>query len=142
MKKLFVLGLLFISVLLVSCSETKTEFEVVNPAVGVFDLGDSWEVNISFVVKGPELKKEGDNFNSKISFVMDLVKPNGEIIINKTNGLSESNFNESKKDVSVNAQFELDSTFVSGKYKMIINVKDLISNKDFKIEKEFDLAND
>jgi len=47
---------------------------------------------------------------------------------------------EKLTDQQLNIQFELDSTFVKGKYKLVINIKDNNSAQTVAAEKEFDLG--
>jgi hypothetical protein len=119
--------------------EELVSFEAFNPEVGVYDLGDGWEINPTTFVKGFIQPEENGTYTAKISFVIDLIKPDGTKIQNIANGIEEKNQNEKFSDLRIEAQFELDTTYSIGNYKLILNLKDEHSKKTFSIEKDFAL---
>ena len=139
MKYLF---FLLVSFFFVSCSETEVKFELVNPEVGAYDLGDEWEVNASVVVKGFELKESEQKYISKLTYNIDLTTPDGLTLKAVASGVRDSSFDEKKSDLSLDAQFVLDSTYTLGNYKLTFSIKDELSRKSIQTVKEFELTDE
>jgi hypothetical protein len=122
MKKVFflIVGLFVIT----ACSKKEVPFEVFSPEAFAFDLGESWEVNASARVKGfTQLEKDG-TYKASIKFSVGIVKPDGHKIESVFNDEKTETKNEVIMDLPLEAQFELDSTFVSGEYKLIFIAED------------------
>ncbi|MHC1738194.1 MAG: hypothetical protein AB9882_09315 [Ignavibacteriaceae bacterium] len=139
MKYLFFVIIIFT---FFACSKEDVKFELTNPEVFAYDLGDEWEVNTSVVVKGFQLKESDQKFISKLSFNLNLTTPEGVILKSMANGVKDSSFDEKKNDLSLDAQFSLDSSYALGTYKLIINIKDELSQKSLQIEKDFELTDE
>lgn len=133
-KKIFVI----ISLLLITaCGKKEVPFEVFSEEAFAFDLGDSWEVNAQVRVKGfTQLEKDGV-YNASIKFSVDLIKPDGDKIESVFEDEKYETKNEVIMDLPLEAQFELDSTYQTGNYTLIYNIKD--NNSDSKISKEIKL---
>lgn len=146
MKKILLSIMLGLALILglISCGdkEEPIKIEAFNPEVGVYDLGDGWEINPSVFVKEFLQPEESGTYTAKISFMIDLVKPDGSKIQNIANGIEEKSQGEKFTDLKIEAQFELDTTFSVGQYKMILNLKDEHSKQTVSIEKDFTLDNE
>ena len=140
MKYLSILFLMFLFV--TGCvKKEETKLEAINPEAAAFDMGNgAWEVNASVIVKGFQQNEIDGVFNSEISFNADLQKPDGSLVANKFSDVMMAKAKEKLSDQQLNIQFELDSTFVNGKYKLVINIKDNLSTQTVIAEKEFDLS--
>ncbi|MDP3683766.1 MAG: hypothetical protein Q8S01_07510 [Ignavibacteria bacterium] len=139
MKKYFILlSFLFIF----GCGKKEeTKLQAINPEAAAFDMGDgAWEVNASVIVKGFQQNETDGLFNSELSCNVDLQKPDGSLAANKFSDVMIAKEKEKLTDQQLNIQFELDSTFVKGKYKLVINIKDKNSTQTVTAEKEFDLG--
>jgi len=136
--------LLFIFIIFAffGCSKDEIKFELVNPEVFAYDLGDEWEVNASVVVKGFQMNESEQKFISKLSFNIDLTTPEGVTLKSLSSGVKDSSFDEKKNDVSVEAQFTLDSTYALGNYKLTIKIKDELSQKSLQTVKDFELTDE
>lgn len=134
-----ILNLIILFALFVSCAKNEDKkFEAFSPEAFAYDLGDSWEVNATVNVRGFMKIETGEEFSASLDFSVDLVSPKGET--------SKNIFSDSKevKEKEINylqleGQFELDTTNVEGKYKIIFNIKDNNSNKSTFAEIEVDL---
>lgn len=138
MKKIFLV--LVALIFLISCSKKAAPFETFSEEAFAYDLGNSWEVNSQVRIKGfTQLEKDGI-YTASIKFTVDLIKPDGE----KVTGVFEDEKSETKNevimDLPLEAQFELDSTYLAGNYTLIFNVQD--NNSDNRASKEikFDLS--
>jgi len=136
--------LIFSFLLITGCSKKEeTKLQAVNPEAAAFDMGDgSWEVNASVIVKGFQQNETDGLFNSEISYNVDLQKPDGSLAANKFSDIMIAKEKEKLTDQQLNIQFELDSTFAKGKYKLVINVKDNNSAQTATAEKEFVLGDE
>jgi len=123
-----------------SCTgENDVKFEAFNPEVFSFDIGDEYEINASVRVKGFEIKGEGTEFNSSIGYELDLVKPGGETEKAFISKIEDFNFSEKVSDTGIDIQFNLDTTFSKGQYKLIFNLKDVFSGKTANTSADFTL---
>lgn len=135
---IFIFSFLFIT----GCGKKEeTKLQAVNPEAAAFDMGDgTWEVNASVIVKGFQQDEVDGFFNSELSYSVDLQRPDGSSVKNKFSDVMTNKEKEKLSDQQLNIQFELDSTFIKGKYKVVINVKDNYSAQTVTAEKEFDLG--
>lgn len=137
MKNIF--SLILLLVLIVSCGKKEeVKFETFSPEAFAYDLGDSWEVNATVNVRGFKKIEIEDELSASLDFSVDLVNPAGEIIENIFTDSKEAREKEINY-LQIEAQFELDTTNVEGKYKIIFNIKDNNSNNSTSAEIEVDL---
>lgn len=138
MKKiLIVLVILF----LFSCSKEEN-FELFSPEAFAYSLDSGWELNATVFCKGFSQKETNDIYSSNLIYNISLVNPNQDTIKNFDNGNIEEENEEKIKEIKIEIQAEMDSTFISGKYLVIFEVKDVFSDKKATIKKEFEIAND
>jgi len=134
--------LIFSFLLITGCGKKEeTKLQAVNPEAAAFDMGEgASEVNASVIVKGFQQDEVDGFFNSELSYSVDLQRPDGSSVKNKFSDVMTNKEKEKLSDQQLNIQFELDSTFITGKYKLVINVKDNYSAQTVIAEKEFDLG--
>lgn len=137
MKK--ILLFFFFLLITVSCSKKeKVKFEAFSPEAFAYDIGNSWEVNATVNIRGFAKSERDDQFLVSLSYKVDLINPDGE----KRKDMF-SDFKEVKEkeinDVQLEAQFELDSSSVQGKYKIVFIIEDNISKNSISTEVEFNL---
>jgi hypothetical protein len=136
--------ILLSGVLFYSCSkEEPSNLSAYNAEAFAYDIGDRWEVNASTRVKGFEQKEQGDNkFIATIAYDVDLITPAGDTLRALISKVEDKNASEKMTDIGLDAQFELDSTYTEGEYKVFFMVKDVLSGNNastyasFKIENE------
>lgn len=149
MKIFSLFFLLFL--LTIACSKKEENFEGFSAETFAFDLGDKWEVNATVRVKGVKQVKvedgdgsevkvdNGEGYYSALTLNIDLVHPDGKIEKNKFSYTHSKKSNEILRDIGLEAQFELDSTYSDGIYKIVFNISDAHSQKSTSIEKELEL---
>jgi hypothetical protein len=138
MKKLLVLiPLLLIAV---ACSKKEKKLELFSPEAFAYTLESGWELNISCQAKGYELVEQKGKYYSKLSFVIDIKKPDGTITSNVQSGKVEQLANEEDADTQLNVQIKLDEKYKPGNYLVIVNFRDELTGKKLKIDKQFDLS--
>ncbi|MDT3695524.1 MAG: hypothetical protein ROY99_03965 [Ignavibacterium sp.] len=137
MKK--VLIIIFGLFAIVSCGKKDVKFEAFSPEAFAYDLGDSWEVNSQVMVKGfLQFEKDGI-YTASIKYSVDLIKPNGEKVQSIFADEKQETKDEAIMDVSLEAQFELDSSYQEGSYKIIYKILDLNSENQTNIEVQLEL---
>lgn len=137
MKNIF--NLVLLSALIVSCNEKEDiKFEAFSPEAFAYDLGDLWEVNATVNVRGFKENEKEEKLSASVDFSVDLVNPEGDTLANI---LSDSKEVEEKEInyLQLEAQFELDSSYAEGKYKIIFNIKDRYTNNSTSAETEVEL---
>lgn len=134
MKKLFITVLTLL--LITSCSKKEEKFEAFSTEAFAYDLGGSWEVNATVRIKGFNqiIDKETGNYAATISLVVDLVKPDSTVEKGKFSYVHSETSKEKISDVGLEAQFELDSTYQEGDYRVIFHIKDANSDNQTSIE--------
>lgn len=136
--------LLFIaSLFLSSCSkEDEGKLEAFSTEAFAYDLGSGWEVNASTFVKGFKQEQEGESYTALLSYDIDLITSKGDTITSLISRTEDKKNNEEMIDTELEAQFELDSAYTPGTYRIIFRVKDGLTNKtavssaDFEISEE------
>jgi len=117
--------------------DEETKLEAYNADAFAYDLGDNWEVNATTRVKGFLQKEENGTFTALLSYDIDLVTAAGDTIKSMISRSEDKIKNEKMSDVDLETQFELDSTYAEGNYKVIFNVKDANTQQTAKSSAEF-----
>jgi hypothetical protein len=139
MKKLAVV-IILLSFLMSCGKKEEVKFEAFNPEAFAYDLGESWELNSTVNLRGFNQKESQGEFSASISFSVDLETPSGEIINSIFEDTSEKSGSESIPELQLEAQFEIDSSYVPGKYLVHFNIKDNFSGDVIKNSVEFELT--
>jgi len=134
------LALIFFAFLLNGCNNEEVKFEAFSPESFAFDIGDRWEVNAPVNVKGFNQKEIEDTFYASITYSVDLILPDDKKIENIFNNTEEVTKEEEILDIQLEVQFELDSTYTVGKYKLLFTIQDNFSEKSTEASIEFDLT--
>ncbi len=129
-------------ILLSSCSKDEKKLEAFNAEAFAYDLGNSWEVDASVRVKGFKQNENNNKFTTTLSYNIDLVKPAGDTVKSLVSKTEDKSNDEEFMDVPVEIQFDLDSTYADGEYKLVINVKDAESGKTASASASFSLKKD
>ncbi|MDO8550124.1 MAG: hypothetical protein Q7S39_08255 [Ignavibacteria bacterium] len=134
---------LLIGSLFCSCNkEEPVKIETFSTEAFAYDLGNSWEVNATTRVKGFSQKEEGNNFRATIAYDIDLVTPAGDTIKALIIRVEDKTDSENITDIPLEAQFELDSTYAAGEYKIVFNVKDVLNNNKAISTASFKIVNE
>jgi hypothetical protein len=140
MKYLSISSLIFLF-LFSSCSKKdETKLEAFSPEAFAYDIGGAFEVNASTRVKGFQQKEENKKFKASLAFDIDIVKPNGDTIKSMITRVEDKINDEKMTDVPLEIQFNLDSTYALGKYKLIFDIKDVNTKQTTTSSAAFDLS--
>lgn len=123
MKKIF---LLFISLLvIVACTKKQVPFEAFSAQAFAFDLGDGTaEVNASVRVKGFKQTEKDNIYNASVAYEVDLIKPDSSVVNSVFKYVQKSEKQEPINDISLEAQFILDSSYQAGSYTLVFRIAD------------------
>lgn len=130
MKKIL---LIFLAALLFSScgkKEDVNKLEISKTEAFAYDIGDEWEVNAIAQVKGFSQISENEMFKAQLSYDIDLIKPSGETIKSLISKIVDKTDSEKMPDTQLDIQFNLDSTYAAGEYKIVINLKDVESGQE------------
>lgn len=134
--------LFFLTVILfISCNKKEDKFEAFSTEAFAYDLVGSWEVNATVRIKGfTQIEdKETGNYAATISLIVDMVKPDSSVEKGKFSYVHTETSKEKISDIGLEAQFELDSTYQEGDYKIIFHIKDANSDNQTSIETDLEL---
>ena len=140
MRKLL-LVLFFISVF-VSCSKEEKNLELKEINVAAMNMGGNWAVMGTASINGFEQLEENDKYKAKISYYVNLITPAGDTLQEIDYGVVDDEDDEEILIANVEVQVELDSSFVTGNYKMLFYITDDVSGNTAEAEKSFDITPD
>jgi hypothetical protein len=140
MKYILISSLIFIFVLSSCSKKEETKLEAFSAEAFAYDIGDAFEVNASTRVKGFQQEEDNKKFKASLAFDIDLVKPNGDTIKSMITRVEDKINAEKMSDVPLEIQFNLDSTYAIGKYKLIFEIKDVNSEQKTSSSADFDLS--
>lgn len=116
--------------ILSGCSKEKpSKLEVFSSEAFAYQIGDSSEVDATTRVKGFKEEMKNGMYSATIGYDIDLVKPNGDTVKSIVSKVEDKSKKEKFSEIPIDIQFDLDSTYVKGKYKIVIRVKDALSNQ-------------
>ena len=127
-----------------ACSKKKEEkLKAYNSTAFAYDLGDkSWEVDASARVKGFTQTAEGNMYKTSIAYEINLVTPKNDTIKSLISKVVDKSEKESMSDIGLEAQFDLDSTYTYGTYKILWDVKDVATNDTASTTTKFNLSSE
>lgn len=129
--------------LFTSCGKKEeSKLQAYNAEAFAYDIGGSWEVNATTRVKGFYQKENNGIYTATLYYEIDLITANGDTLKSIISKTEDKTNHEKMSDVDLETQFELDSTYSDGTYKVLFNVRDVnsqqsaISSAEFIIENE------
>jgi len=136
----YFIALVFIAFLICGCSKEEVKLEAFSPESFAFDIGDTWEVNALVNVKGFVQKEADDIFSASVKYSVNMITPDGKVITNVFEDAKVVNEEEEITDIPLEVQFELDSTYTIGKYKLLFNIRDNFSEESTEVTIKFELT--
>ena len=129
MKKIF--PIIFIVFLLISGCTKKQEvkLEAFSPEAFAYGLGDSSEVDATVRVKGFQQDENNGWYSATLSYDVDLITTKGDTIKSIISKVMDKKQKDKIADTPLEIQFDLDSTYTKGSYKLIFRIKDALSGK-------------
>jgi hypothetical protein len=140
MKKVLSFAIIILFVL-AACSKQEVKFETLSSEAFAYDIGNGTsEVNASVRVKGFTQNEKNGEYSSSISFTVDLQKPDSSIVKSIFHDVHKESDHEPISDVGLESQFDLNSTYTEGNYKLIYNITDDISKNKLTATVSFDIS--
>lgn len=137
-KILFILPVLMT---LGACSsQPEPNLELFSPDAFAFNIGDYWEVNATIYAKGFAQAEREENYIYRLSYSVDVITSESDTIISIFDDWIEEESPEEYLDTQLEAQIEIDSSFMPGKYRLIFNVKDELYDQSSSIAIDFNLT--
>jgi hypothetical protein len=118
------------------------KIETFSPEAFAYDIGDGWEVDATTRVKGFAQNENEGKYSATLAFDVDLVTAKGDTVKELISRVEDKTDKERMTDVPLEAQFDLDSTYTMGDYKVIFKIKDVISNQTAVSTASFKLSKD
>jgi len=142
--KYSVVAIILFLFLFSACSKKKEEkLNAYNSTAFAYDLGGgSWEVDATTRVKGFAQKEENNMYTASLAFEINLITPKNDTIKSLISKVVDKSEKEKMSDTDLEAQFDLDSTYSAGTYKLIWKVKDVHSNDTSSTSADFKLSNE
>lgn len=134
---------LFSFIIFIGCSDNEeTNLEAFNPEAFAYDIGETWEVNATTRVKGFEQKEENGKFTTSLAYDINLVTPDGKTLNSLISKVEDISGSEEMTDTALEAQFELDSTYMQGKYELMFEITDVLTGRTVTSTASFNLSDD
>lgn len=132
MKNIFTF--LFLALLLFTGCSKKEEIKLTTSGKNAFadDLNGSWEIQALTELHGFDQNENDGKYFASIFYSVDVITSDGKVL--KSLFTKQVDKNESEKITGINleAQFNIDGSYPSGNYKLVFNIKDLLSGLTLK----------
>ena len=134
-------GLLILLGFVFGCKkEDSVKLEATINQAYAFDIGSAWEVNISTKVKGFNQEEHNGKFKMSLSYTIDITTPTGKTVNGVISKTEDRIDKEKMADFILDSQFNLDTTYTPGKYKVVIDIRDVITGRAASATGSFDLS--
>ncbi len=132
MKKIFTF-LVLILLLVIGCSK-KNEVQLTTSGKNAFaaDVDGSWEVQALTELHGFDQQKKDGNYTASIFYSVDVITSDGKILKSLFTKQVDKKESEKITGVKLEAQFNINGSYPAGRYKLVFNIKDILSNKTLK----------
>jgi hypothetical protein len=139
MKKIFPV-IFFVLIIISGCTKKQeVKLEAFSPEAFAYGLGDSSEVDATVRVKGFQQNENNGWYSATLSYDVDLVTTKGDTIKSIISKVMDKKQKDKIADIPLEIQFDLDSTYVKGNYKLIFRIKDVLSGKTVKSSTGFNI---
>lgn len=133
--------LLLAAILMIAaCSRKFEKFETFSAESFAYSMDSGWELNASVRAKGFDQNERNNQYSAKLSYFTDLQTPDGRMIKKISSGVVDKTSAEKLVDFPIETQIKLDSTFITGIYKITFIVKDEGSGKQAHSSSFFELT--
>ncbi|MFA5804851.1 MAG: membrane lipoprotein lipid attachment site-containing protein [Melioribacteraceae bacterium] len=119
-----ILLLIVITLYLSGCSKKEEKFELFSAESFAYSMEDGWELNVTVRSKGFEQKENDNKFSARLSYYTNLQTPDGKLVNKISFGIIDKTENEKISEIPIESQIKLDSTYQTGKYKIIFYITD------------------
>jgi hypothetical protein len=123
---LIALGLFLIA----GCSK-KEEVKLTTSGGNAFaiETGGNWDVQALTGLHGFAQDKKDDKYIASVFYTVDIITTDGKMLKSLFTKQVDKKESEKISGINLEAEFNLDESYPPGDYKLIFNIKDLLSNK-------------
>jgi len=123
---LIVLGLF----LAIGCSK-KEEEKLTTSGGNAFaiETGGNWDIQALTELHGFVQNKKDDKYIASVFYTVDIITTDGKTLKSLFTKQVDKKESEKISGINLEAEFNLDESYPAGDYKIIFNIKDLLSNK-------------
>ena len=122
--------ILLTALLFSACSKKKDiKLKAFSSEAFAYQMGDSSEVDATARVSGFLQKEENGMYSATIGYNIDLVTPKGDTVKSMISKIMDKTNKEKISEIPIEIQFDLDSTYAKGNYRLIFNIKDVLSDQ-------------
>ncbi|MGA8263815.1 MAG: hypothetical protein WB779_05195, partial [Ignavibacteriaceae bacterium] len=93
------------------------------------DMGQGWEVQALTELHGFELNKKNGKFVASIFYSVDVITTDNKVLKSLFTKQVDKKESDKINGVNLEAGFNLDESYPPGNYKVVFNIKDLLSNQ-------------
>jgi hypothetical protein len=93
------------------------------------DMGGSWDVQALTELHGFAQNKKDDKYIASIFYTIDVITTSGRSLKSLFTKQVDKKESEKMSGINLEAEFNLDESYPPGDYKVVFNIKDLLSNK-------------
>ena len=140
MKNVFFV-LLFAGMIIVNGCSKKEELKLTTSGRNAFaiDMGQGWEVQALTELHGFEQNKKNGKFIASIFYSVDVITTDNKILKSLFTKQVDKKESDKINGVNLEAGFKLDESYPPGNYKVVFNIKDLLSNQSIQDTTELKL---
>lgn len=122
---------LFVSLIFSRGCSKKKELNLTTSGKNAFavDMGGGWEVQALTELHGFDQIEKDDKFTASVFYSVDVITADNIILKSLFTKQVDKKEADKINGINLEAQFNIDEGYLAGKYKVVFNIKDLISNK-------------
>ncbi|MGD1005955.1 MAG: hypothetical protein ABR980_01830 [Ignavibacteriaceae bacterium] len=136
--------LLFFAVLIIftGCSKKEeVKLTAFSTEAFAYGMGDSSEIDGTTHVKGFKQDQKNNLYSSTLSYDIDLITPKGDTVKSIVSRVVDKFSKEKLSDTQLDTQFNIGTSFIKGKYKLIFRIKDALSGAVTSSTANFEVEN-
>jgi hypothetical protein len=130
MKNIFFILIALAIFLATGCSK-KEEVKLSTSGANAFaiDTGGNWDIQALTELHGFAQNKKNDKYIASVFYTIDVITTDGKVLKSLFTKQVDKKESEKINGINLEAEFNLDESYQAGNYKVIFNIKDLLSNK-------------
>ena len=93
------------------------------------EMGGNWDVQALTELHGFVQNEKDGKYIASVFYTVDIITTDGKLLKSLFTKQIDKKESEKINGISLEAEFNLDESYKAGDYKLIFNIKDLLSNK-------------
>ena len=130
MKNVFFV-LLFAGMIFVNGCSKKEEVKLTTSGNNAFaiDMGQGWDVQALTELHGFKQNEKDGKFSASVFYSVDVITTDNKVLKSLFTKQVDKKGPEKINGVNLEAEFNIDGSYPQGNYKVVFNIKDLLSNQ-------------